>query len=86
MSEAFDAAARAGSVGPLMRTLHDWIPGIDWEDFVSYHLDRIRKHGKRRAAELDECAAFLRDLGVSAPTTEGASVRHESQAGTDTPL
>lgn len=86
LSEAFDAAARKDAVEPLIATLSDWVPGIDWRDFVTYHLGRVSKHGKRRAAELRECAAFLEDLGVSASATAGAAERQAQMADKDLPL
>ena len=77
LSEAFEAAARADAVDPLLRTLSDWMPTTDWQGFTGYHLGRMAAHGQRRAAELRECAALLETLGTAAPTTRGAAARQD---------
>ncbi|MDX8352444.1 NAD(P)-dependent oxidoreductase [Cognatiyoonia sp. IB215182] len=80
LSEALEAAEKTGAREPLLATLADWLPGVDWPDFSKYHLGRMQKHGRRRSAELRECAAFLETLEVSSGTTKGAAQRQEEMA------
>ena len=39
-------------------------PGLDWTKIVPYNLERMAVHGGRRAAEMEEVADTLRELGV----------------------
>ncbi|WP_224815958.1 DUF1932 domain-containing protein [Hasllibacter sp. MH4015] len=81
LSEAIEGAETIGATPALFHTLSDWAPGIDWPTFSAYHLNRVAKHGTRRGAELRECAALLKSLGVDAPTTSGAAERQSNMAG-----
>ena len=45
-------------------------PGLDWGKIVPYNLERMASHGERRAAEMEEAAATLRELGVERSTIE----------------
>ena len=83
--EAFAAADAAGAADPLLGTLSDWLPGIDWASLVPYHRGRVRRHGARRAAELEECARFLEALGVPAPTTRAAARTQADWSGRPDP-
>lgn len=83
ISEALEAAARTDAIDPLLDTLSDWMPGVDWPTVTKYHLNRMKKHGTRRAAELRECADFLTALDVSASTTTGAAIRQDEMGARD---
>lgn len=39
-------------------------PGFDWAKRGAYNLERMLVHGARRAAEMAEVAATLRELGL----------------------
>lgn len=63
-AEAFLAARRAGVDGPVLASLQASDPGIDWARRGAYNLERMLSHGPRRAAEMREVAATLRELGL----------------------
>jgi 3-hydroxyisobutyrate dehydrogenase-like beta-hydroxyacid dehydrogenase len=63
-AEAFLAARRAGVAGPVFASLQGSDPGIAWEARTAYNLERMMVHGARRAAEMEEVARTLRDLGL----------------------
>jgi 3-hydroxyisobutyrate dehydrogenase-like beta-hydroxyacid dehydrogenase len=63
-AEAFLAARAAGVEEAVIASLQASDPGIDWADRAAYNLDRMLVHGTRRAAEMAEVAATLRELGL----------------------
>ncbi len=46
-----------------------------WREQLNYNFERVLTHGLRRAAELDEVAVTLRDLGVDPLVSERAALR-----------
>jgi 3-hydroxyisobutyrate dehydrogenase-like beta-hydroxyacid dehydrogenase len=46
-----------------------------WREQLNYNLERVLSHGLRRAAEMEEVALTLRDLGVEPLLTERAAAR-----------
>jgi 3-hydroxyisobutyrate dehydrogenase-like beta-hydroxyacid dehydrogenase len=63
-AECFLACARAGVVGEVAASLdQSWKEG-SWLGRADYNLDRMMVHGLRRAAEMDEVALTLDDLGL----------------------
>lgn len=69
-AECLIAAARADVVDEVMTSL-----GPDWAAKADYHLERMMRHGLRRAAEMEEAAATLEALGISPEMTRGTIVR-----------
>ncbi len=63
--EAMLAAHASGCYDRVMASLSGSFPGLGWPDNVSYNFERTLKHGKRRAAEMEESAATLNDLGLN---------------------
>lgn len=63
-AESLLAARRAGVEGEVLASLQASDPGWDWPVRAAYNLDRMMVHGTRRAAEMREVAATLRDLGL----------------------
>lgn len=63
-AEAFLAARAAGVEEAVIASLQASDPGINWAERGSYNLDRMLVHGTRRAAEMVEVAATLRELGL----------------------
>jgi hypothetical protein len=55
-------------------------PGLDWAKIVPYNLERMARHGERRAAEMEESADTLRELGVE-PLMTMATVRRQREMG-----
>jgi 3-hydroxyisobutyrate dehydrogenase-like beta-hydroxyacid dehydrogenase len=65
------AAHRAGVADAVFASLDaSWKPQ-GWAARVDYNLDRMLAHGARRAAEMEEVAATLEDLGVEPAMTRG---------------
>ena len=63
-AECLLAARRAGVEGAVVASLQASDPGVDWERRSAYNLERMMVHGARRAAEMREVAATLRELGL----------------------
>jgi len=78
--ECFLAAARAGVVDEVAASLKNNYPGLDWSKIVPYNLERMASHGERRAAEMEEVAATLRELGVE-PLMTTATVKRQREMG-----
>ena len=62
-AECFLAARRAGVADEVAASLDASWPGADWAAKADYNLGRMRAHGLRRAAEMEEVAATLEGLG-----------------------
>ena len=78
--ECFLAAARAGVVDEVAASLKNNYPGLDWSKIVPYNLERMASHGERRAAEMEEVADTLRELGVE-PLMTAATVKRQREMG-----
>ncbi len=78
--ECFLAAARAGVVDEVAASMQNNYPGLDWSKIVPYNLERMASHGERRAAEMEEVAETLRELGVE-PLMTTATVKRQREMG-----
>jgi 3-hydroxyisobutyrate dehydrogenase-like beta-hydroxyacid dehydrogenase len=78
--ECFLAASRAGVVEEVAASLKNNYPGLDWSKVVPYNLERMASHGERRAAEMEEVAETLRELGVE-PLMTQSTVRRQREMG-----
>lgn len=78
--ECFLAASRAGVVDEVAASMKNNYPGLDWAKMVPYNLERMASHGERRAAEMEESADTLRELGVE-PLMTVATVRRQREMG-----
>ncbi len=78
--ECFLAASRAGVVDEVATSMKNNYPGLDWAKVVPYNLERMASHGERRAAEMEESADTLRELGVE-PLMTMATVRRQREMG-----
>ena len=63
-AECFLAARKAGVAGEVAASLDASWPGADWTARANYNLGRIHDHGLRRAAEMEEVAKTLEQLGL----------------------
>ncbi len=63
-AEAFLAARTVGVEGAVIASLQKSDPGVDWAARGAYNLERMLVHGARRAAEMQEVAVTLRELGM----------------------
>ena len=78
--ECFLAAARAGVLDEVTASLKNNYPGLDWPKMSEYNLERMASHGERRAAEMEESAATLRELGLD-PLMVEATVKRQREMG-----
>ncbi len=78
--ECFFAAARAGVIEEVAASMKNNYPGLDWAKIVPYNLERMASHGERRAAEMEEVADTLRELGVE-PLMTAATVKRQREMG-----
>ncbi len=78
--ECFLAAARAGVIDEVASSMKNNYPGLDWGKIVPYNLERMANHGERRAAEMEEVADTLRELGVE-PLMTAATVKRQREMG-----
>jgi 3-hydroxyisobutyrate dehydrogenase-like beta-hydroxyacid dehydrogenase len=78
--ECFLAASRAGVIDEVAVSMKNNYPGLDWTKIVPYNLERMAAHGERRAAEMEEVADTLRELGVE-PLMTMATVKRQREMG-----
>ena len=62
--ETLLAARASGCFEEILASLSGTYPGLDWETFAGYQIERTTRHGVRRAAEMRESAATLDALGL----------------------
>ena len=55
-------------------------PTLDWGKLIDYNVERMAVHGIRRAAEMEEVADTLRELGVD-PLMTNATVKRQRDMG-----
>lgn len=74
-AEMMLAANKAGVTEEVLISLGD-----SWIAKASYNLERMRTHGLRRAAEMEEAAKTLKALGVEPVMTSGTIMRQREMA------
>ena len=72
-AECFLAARKAGVADEVAASLDASWPGADWAARADYNLGRMREHGVRRAAEMEEVAKTLDALGQSSDMTRATA-------------
>jgi 3-hydroxyisobutyrate dehydrogenase-like beta-hydroxyacid dehydrogenase len=78
--ECFLAAERAGVLEEVTASLKNNYPTLDWTRIADYNLERMASHGERRAAEMEESAATLRELGLE-PLMVDSTVKRQREMG-----
>jgi len=78
--ECFLAASRAGVLEEVTASLKNNYPTLDWAKITDYNLERMASHGERRAAEMEESAATLRELGLD-PLMVDSTVKRQREMG-----
>ena len=78
--ECFLAAARAGVLDEVTASMKNNYPTLDWTKIAEYNLERMASHGERRAAEMEESAATLRELGLD-PLMVDSTVKRQREMG-----
>ncbi len=67
-------ASHYGAEPRVFASLNESFPGIDFQKLADYMIGRVAVHGERRAREMEEVAATLRELGIE-PMMAEATVR-----------
>ncbi|MEJ2624752.1 MAG: DUF1932 domain-containing protein [Pseudolabrys sp.] len=78
--ECYLAASRAGLLDEVLVSMRNNYPGLDFEHMGDYNIERMASHGERRAAEMEESAATLRELGLD-PLMVEATVKRQREMG-----
>ena len=79
-AECLLAASAAGVADEVIASLEVSHPGTDWRARGPYNLERMEAHGLRRAAEMEEVAKTLTDLGLP-DDMAAATVRWQRRVG-----
>lgn len=62
--ESYVTARRYGVEAQVLASLKETFPGFDWEGNGDYFFSRVIQHGQRRAEEMREAAATVREAGL----------------------
>lgn len=73
--ESFTAARAYGVEDQVVASLAETFPGIDWEKQGAYFFQRVIQHGRRRAEEMREAAATVREAGLEPWSAAGTAER-----------
>lgn len=80
-AECVLAGERAGVRDAVLASLDASWKEQSWAARADYNLDRMLAHGIRRAAEMEEVAKTLTDLGVDPAMTRGTIQRQREMGG-----
>ena len=83
-AECLIAASRAGVLDAVLASLDASEKPQPWRDRADYNLDRMLVHGRRRAAEMEEVAKTLAELGLDPAMTRGTVLRQSGLGALDT--
>lgn len=73
--ESLIAARAYGVEAQVLASLGETFPGIDWDRQASYFFERVIAHGRRRAEEMVEAAATVREMGLEPWSAAGTARR-----------
>ncbi len=77
--ESMSAARRYGAEKAVLASLDETFPGMGWTgELPGYLISRVAEHGRRRAAEMREVAATLREVGVAPLMSEACALAQDS--------
>ncbi|MBO9498960.1 MAG: NAD(P)-dependent oxidoreductase [Novosphingobium sp.] len=78
--ECAEAARAAGVLDEVTASLDASEKQSPWAERFAYNRERMEHHGARRAAEMEESAKTLLDLGVEPVMTRGTVIRQRDAA------
>jgi 3-hydroxyisobutyrate dehydrogenase-like beta-hydroxyacid dehydrogenase len=78
--ECYLAATRAGLLDEVLASMKNNYPTLDFAKMGDYNIERMASHGERRAAEMEESAVTLRELGLE-PLMVEATVKRQREMG-----
>jgi len=74
ITECVLGASRYNADERVFASLAETFPGINWKELADYMVGRVVVHGERRAREMEEVAATLREIDIE-PIMAEAIVR-----------
>jgi 3-hydroxyisobutyrate dehydrogenase-like beta-hydroxyacid dehydrogenase len=75
--ESYITARRYGVEAQVLASLAETFPGLDWERNGDYFFSRVIQHGQRRAEEMREAAATVREAGLDPVMTQAIVERQQ---------
>jgi 3-hydroxyisobutyrate dehydrogenase-like beta-hydroxyacid dehydrogenase len=79
--ESLTTARVYGVEKPVLASLQETFPEIDWQAQASYFFSRVALHGKRRAEEMREVAVTVREAGLDPFLAAATAERQDWVAG-----
>ena len=80
VSESIVAAVHEGIDEKILASLDVTYPGMDWTKRAGYMLERMVRHGNRRAEEMREVAKTMNDLGIGGLMATATAERQQRVA------
>ncbi len=77
LTESLLAARRYGVEEPVLDSLDGLVSSTDWRALSSYMIGRSLQHGRRRAAEMQEVSATVREAGIDSWMSEATVLRQQ---------
>jgi 3-hydroxyisobutyrate dehydrogenase-like beta-hydroxyacid dehydrogenase len=78
--ESLVTARHYGVETPVLASLQETFPTIDWEEQASYFFSRVAQHGKRRAEEMREVAVTVKEAGLDPHLAAATAERQDWMA------
>lgn len=75
--EALLAAEASGCFDRVFASLSGSFQGLGWPDFAAYQIERMLRHGTRRAAEMRESGVAMDEIGVGGDLARAIAAFHE---------
>ncbi len=75
--ESYLTARRYGVEQQVLASLAETFPTLDWEKNGDYFFSRVIQHGQRRAEEMREAAATVREAGLDPLMTAAIAERQQ---------
>jgi len=80
VSESIVAAVKEGIDEKILASLDVTFPGMNWTKRAGYMLERMVRHGTRRAEEMREVAKTMDELGIGGAMAAAAAERQQRVA------
>lgn len=80
ISESIVAAVQEGIDERVLDSLDVTYPGMNWKKRAGYMLERMVRHGSRRAEEMREVAKTMDDLGIGGAMAAATAERQQGVA------
>jgi 3-hydroxyisobutyrate dehydrogenase-like beta-hydroxyacid dehydrogenase len=77
LTESMLSARKHGVEATVLASLSDLVPGPDWRKLAHYMISRSLIHGKRRAEEMREVAATVKNAGLTPHMSAACAERQD---------